>query len=209
MKPIIAVDLDGALMRHRPFVAAHVRWFDTMADFLKDKSLRETGYREGYFDKVHDAMKRYLGDVEHETRVRFAREIYAMAVVAEARKEDVVADFADYLRALKQKGKYSLALITSAPESCVEPLLKKTGCFELFDFVYKSPMTRHPDKKQLFREFVGKHAKPVFYIGNGDKDITSCRELGIKTISVNWVSKGEIKGDYDINTVKELERIVK
>ena len=34
-------------------------------------------------------------------------------------------------------------------------------------------------------------------------------ELGIQNISVNWVSQGEIKGDYDIQKVSELEAIIK
>lgn len=82
------------------------------------------------------------------------------------------------------------------------------GIPDLFDIVYKSPIAKRPDKKELFKEFIELYGKPKFYIGQGDKDITACRNLGIATISVNWVSSGETKGDYDINSVRELERIL-
>jgi len=207
MKPIIAVDLDGALLQSRPFNEAHKRWFYVMSVLLKDDSINEYAGLENYFDKVHEVMQKYLGDVDHETRVKFARNLFSMATIAEVTKEDLVKDFSDYLRRLK--GKYRLALITSAPEASVEPMLQKIGCSDLFDILYKSPMGKHPNKRELFEEFIKEHGKPAYYIGNGDKDITSCKELGIPAISVNWVSQGEVKGDYDIQRVPELEAIIK
>ncbi|MEW5897525.1 MAG: HAD family hydrolase [Nanoarchaeota archaeon] len=207
MKPIIAVDFDGALLQSRPFNEAHKRWFYVMSVLLKDDSINEYAGLEDYFDKIHEVMERYLGDVDHETRVKFARNLFSMATIAEVTKEDLVGDFADYLKRLK--GKYRLALITSAPEASVEPILHKVGCSDLFDILYKSPMGRHPNKRELFEEFIKEHGKPTFYVGNGDKDITSCKELGIPAISVNWVSQGEVKGDYDVQRVPELEAIIK
>ncbi|MBI5871960.1 HAD family hydrolase [archaeon] len=206
-KPIIAIDLDGALLQSRPFDEAHKKWFYVMSILLKDHSINEYAGLDKYFDKVHEVMKRYLGDVDHETRVKFARNLFSMATIAEVTKNDLVEDFADYLRGLK--GKYRLALITSAPETSVEPILHKVGCSGLFDILYKSPMGRHPDKRELFEEFIKEHGKPVYYIGNGDKDITSCKELGIPAISVNWVSQGKVKGDYNIQSVPELEAIIR
>ena len=69
-------------------------------------------------------------------------------------------------------------------------------------------MGKHPNKKEMLEEFIAEHGKPEFYIGNGDKDIESCKELGIPSISVSWVSSGEFKGDYDIATVGELKKIL-
>lgn len=204
---IILVDFAGALLQSRPFDEAHKRGFYVMSVLLKDDSIKEYADLENYFDKVHEVMELYLGNVNHETRVRFARNLFSMTTIAEVTKDDLVGDFADYLRGLK--GKYRLALITSAPETSVEPILHKVGCSDLFDILYKSPMERHPNKRELFEEFIKEHGKPNYYVGNGDKDITSCKELGIPSISVNWVSQGEVKGDYDVNTVKELKEIIK
>ncbi|MBN1644998.1 HAD family hydrolase, partial [Candidatus Woesearchaeota archaeon] len=207
MKPILAIDFDGALLKHKPFQNAHKKWFKVMAVLLKDDSINKYSALENYFDKVHEVMKKYLGNVSHETRVKFARMLYAMATVAEVKDKDLVKDFAAYLKTLKKK--YRLALITSAPEDSVEPILDKLGIPDLFDILYKSPVSKHPDKKQLFKEFIKKHGKPKFYIGNGDKDIERCKKAGIKTISVNWVSKGKYKGDFDVDSVKEFKKILK
>ena len=207
MKPIIAVDFDGALLQSRPFDEAHKRWFYVMSVLLKNNSINQYAGLDNYFDKVYEVMERYLGDVDHETRVKFARNLFSMVTIAEVTKDDLVGDFADYLRRLK--GEYRLALITSAPEASVEPILHKVRCSDLFDILYKSPMGKHPNKKELFEAFIKEHGKPAYYIVNGDKDITSCRELGIPAISVNLVSRGEVKGDYDIQTVLELEAIIK
>lgn len=208
MKPILAIDLDGALMYSRPFDQAHKRWFSLMANLLNDPSINDYAGLENYFPKVDEVMKKYLGNMKKEARTAFARQIYAMVTVAETRKEDSVSEFVRFLR--KIKSKYSLALITSAPEAAVEPILQKINGVDLFEFdmIYKSPANRQPSKKELLQEFIGDHGKPKFYIGNGDTDILSCRELGIPTISVNWVSKGEHSGDYQANTVKDLEKLL-
>jgi len=206
-KPIIAVDFNGALLKSRPFDEAHKRWFYVMSILLKEDSINRYAAFDDYFDKVHEVMKRYLGNVDPETRVKFARNLFSMATIAEVTKKDLIGDFADYLRGLKRK--YRLALITSAPENSVEPILHKVGCSDLFDIIYKSPMKKHPDKRELFEEFIKEEGKPAYYIGRGDDDITSCKELGILAISVNWVSKGKVKGDYDIKSVKELDVIIR
>lgn len=205
-KEIIAIDLDGALLKSRPFDEAHKKWFYLMSILLKDDSINKYASLENYFDKVHEVMKRYLGNVEYETRIIFARNLYAMVTIAEVKEEDLIYEFAEYIRSIKNK--YRLTLITTAPESSVEPILKKTKCLDIFYTIYKSPVNKHPNKKELFEEFIKRYGKPIFYIGNGDKDIITCKELRIKSISVNWVSKGEFKGDYDINTVKELKGII-
>ncbi len=208
IKPILAIDLDGALMYSYPFDQAHKKWFSLMANLLDDPSINDYARIKNYFPKVDEVMKKYLGTIEKEVRTAFARQIYALVTIAETKPEDLVAEFAVYLR--KIKSQYSLALITSAPEAAVEPILQKIDCLDLFEFdmIYKSPTNRQPSKKELLQKFVQEHGKPEFYIGNGDKDILNCKELGILTISVNWVFKGEYLGDYQAETVKDLEKLL-
>jgi FMN phosphatase YigB (HAD superfamily) len=177
-----------------------------MASLLEDDTVKEYAKLENYFPKIHEVMERYLGDVEHETRTKFARNLFSMATIAEVKKEDVVHEFMIYLRCLKNK--YQLALITSAPEPSVKPILQKVDCLNLFDIIYKSPANKHPNKKELFEEFIEKEGDPLFYIGNSDKEITNCKKLGIKTISVEWVSPSRIKGDYNVLTIKEFKKII-
>lgn len=207
MKSLLAIDLDGALMYSRPFVEAHKRWFYVMSVLLEDRSIAEYSTIKGdYFPKVHEVMKKYLGEVSKEARTLFARNLYAMTTVAEVKSEDVVSEFVILLRKLTEK--YTLALITTVPEGSTKPILEKIGCFDLFDIVYESSMEKHPNKKDLFEEFIKKHNMPEFYIGDGDENMLICKELGMSTISVNWVSKAKHKGDYNIDTVQELKEIL-
>src|SRR3989344_5514758 len=110
MKPILAIDFDGALLRSRPFDNAHKKWFELMSILLKDKSINKYASLDNYFGKVHLVMKKYLGDVDEKTRTKFARNLYAMTTIAEVRKEDLVEEFVKYLEEIKPR--YRLALIT-------------------------------------------------------------------------------------------------
>ena len=206
MNPVIAIDLNGALLKSRPFEKAHKNWFYVMSILLKDKSIIKYSKLDNYFDKVNEIMQRYLGNINPKTRTTFARNLFSMLTVSEVKKEDLVQELVDYLLQLKKK--YTLVLITSAPELSVEPILEKIGCSELFDIVYKSPLKDYPNKLSLFKRFIKEKGKIEYYIGAGDKDILEIKKLGIKTISVNWIVKGEFKGDYDVKKVRELKEII-
>tara|TARA_Y100000310_G_scaffold340233_1_gene435302 strand:+ start:250 stop:714 length:465 start_codon:yes stop_codon:yes gene_type:complete len=147
-------------------------------------------------------MKRYIGDVSKEDRTKFARTIYAMVTVACVKQEDLCVEFKEFLEGRE------LALITTAPADSVEPILVKLNCENLFKIVYKSETAAEPDKKELFKAFIAKHGKPEYYIGDGDKNLAVAKELDIKTISVNWVKKAEIKGDFDVQSVSELKDVL-
>jgi FMN phosphatase YigB (HAD superfamily) len=205
-KKAIVVDLDGALLKSRPFDMAHKEWFRIMAELLHDQTINEHAFKEDYYPHVHEVMKRYLGDISEESRNVFARNIYSMVIVESLKKWDVVDEFVEYLREIKKK--YHLILITTAPSISIEPILEKIHCKDLFDIIVKSPMEKQPSKKTLFEEFIKKHGKPEFYIGRGDKDLNSIKELGIRTISVNWVSSGDVKGNFDVNKVSEIDPIL-
>ncbi len=205
MKPTIIIDFNGALLKSEPFEEAHKRWFATMAHLLNDPTINEYATLENYFPKLQEVMQKLLGNSNKQTQIKFARHFFAMLTVAEIKQEHVIKEFAEYLRTIKEK--YNIILITSAPEIAVEPILEKTGCADIFDEVYKSPMKQQPNKKELLKEYARDH-KPTFYIGQGDKDITTCKELNIPTISVNWVKKAEIKGEHDIQKVEQLKEIL-
>jgi len=205
-KSAIVIDFDGALLKSRPFDIAHKEWFGVMAELIKDYSINELAFKPDYYLHVDEIMKKYLGDVDKETRSVFARNIYAMEVLEAMKKWDLVDDFAEYLR--KIKNKYLIVLITTTPSMAVKGILEKASCTGLFDIIIGSPMERQPSKKELFEEFIKKYGKPLFYIGKGDKDMQTCKDLGIKTISVSWVAKGEFTGNFEANNIEELNRIL-
>ncbi len=206
MKPILAIDLDGALLYPRPFLTAHKEWFKVFSLLLDDESISEYANQEKYFEKVDIVMDSYLEGVNREEKTAFARQMYAMVTAAEVTQNDLVIEFAEFLRSIKNK--FQLALITTMPGDGVDPILQKVECEDLFDIVYKSDMHTQPTKKVLFEKLIQEHAKPLFYIGDGDKHITLAKELGITTISVTWAKKGTVKGDFDVKTVGELPAIL-
>ena len=206
MNPILVIDLKEALVKPRPFIDAHKRWFKLFSILLEDDSINDWVKKENYFEGVHAVMKLYLKDSDKEYQTIFSRQLFSMMLVAEITPNDLMKEFADYLRTLKER--YTLALITTVPEDSITPLLNKIGCGDLFDIVYPSLNKNHPDKKTQFIEFIEKYTTPLFYIGYGDKLLGELKELNINTISVNWISKGTFRGDYEMYSVDELKQIL-
>lgn len=205
-KETLIVDLNGALFYERPFEQAHKDWFALFADLLQDESIKEHANDPDYFNHVKNVMQRYLGDVVQETLMQYARLTYGMLTVAAVREEDLVKPFAAFLR--KIKSQYTLALVTTAPQGTTRPILQKVGCGDLFDILEESSARKEPDKEAALATFITHYGKPCFYIGAGDKDIETCKKLGIKTITVQWVKQADIKGDYDVKSVDALEQIL-
>ena len=205
-KPAIIIDLNGALLRSRPFDIAHKEWFRLMAELIKDYSINEMAFQPDYFVHVQEIMKKYLGDINISVRNAFARNIYAMCVVESVKKWDLVDDFAELLKHLRKK--FHIVLITTAPAMAIEGILEKIHCKDLFDIVIPSPMESHPSKHELIELFIKKYGKPLFYIGQGDKDIVTFQNLGIKTIVVDWVTPSEHKGNFEAHNVEEVKNIV-
>jgi hypothetical protein len=206
MNPILVIDLKDALVKPRPFIEAHKRWFKLFSVLLEDDSITDWSKKDNYFEGVYVVMNQYLGGSDKEFQTIFARQMFSMMLVAEVRADDLIVDFADYLRTLKER--YTLALITTVPEDSITPFLNKLGCGDIFEIVYPSLNKNHPDKKTLFIDFIKKYDTPLFYIGHGDKLLGELKELDINTISVNWVSKGSFRGDYEVDAVEELKHIV-
>ncbi|MEM4637644.1 MAG: HAD family hydrolase [Candidatus Woesearchaeota archaeon] len=206
MKPIICVDLNGALIKQRPFDIAHKEWFRIMSELIRDYSINEFAFKEDYFKDVQEIMKKYLGNVDIKTRNAFARNIYSMVVIESVKKWDLVEDFAEYLNNIKKR--FIVALITSAPTLAVKGILEKIECKDLFDIVLASPMEEVPGKRELLEIFIKKHGRPLFYIGAGDEAINAFKDAGVKTIVVNWVVTGKNKGNFEANNIQELDKII-
>lgn len=205
-KKAIVIDMDGALLKSRPFDIAHKEWFRIMAELLRDQTINEHAFKPDYFVYVHEIMKRYLGEIDEASQNVFARNIYAMCVVEAVKKWDLVEEFSEHLRKLKKK--FIIVLITTTPSIAVAPILEKVHCADLFDVIIGSPMEKEPKKKELIELFMKRYGKPEFYIGNGDKDLKIVKDLGIKTISVNWVAKGDVKGNFEAEKVEDIDKIL-
>jgi phosphoglycolate phosphatase-like HAD superfamily hydrolase len=180
--------------------------FEIMSVLIGDPEIKKYAFIENYFSKVDEVMKSYLGNVSKESRTKFARNLYAMTVVAEAEKSDLAQGFVRYLRKLKNN--YNTALVTTAPEPAVEPMLEKLGCKDLFTMIYKSKPESEPNKKQLFLDLIRENGTPVMYACSSMKDVELCRELGVKSVLVHWITPGCAKGDYSADSPADFEKIL-
>ena len=217
MKRIIAIDFDGTLIRNEPAKKAHIEWFKIMAGALEDNSIKEYSKIKDYFPKVYEVMSRYTGldqKKDKELLRKFARNIFQMSLIGMANKlknKILVREFADYLRSLKEK--YTIALITTSPEDSVKPILELIKCEDIFDLIYKSSLTKEPDKKELLVEFVKDKGKPVCYIGNEGGDMIACKKLKIPSILVIWDKSADEKtknmADYIANSVEDVKKAIK
>jgi FMN phosphatase YigB (HAD superfamily) len=206
MNPIIAIDFNGALLKSRPFDEAGRKWFELFSILLGDDSIKDLAFKSSTFESYHDILHSYLRVSDKETQTIFANQSYGMILLAEITSHDLIKEFAEYLRTLKDR--YTLALITTAPEVGIIPILNKLHCADIFDITFASAPNHHPDKNSLFIDFMTKYEKPLFYIGLGDKDLGGLKDLDINTISVNWVSRGTFRGDYEAENIDELKQLL-
>jgi len=219
MKKIIAVDFSGTLVREIASDKAHYEWFAIMAAALKDESIKKYAGTKDYFPKIYEVMERYTGlnkekELDKVLMTKFARNLFQMSFIGMANKlkdKLLVKEFADYLKKLKTEG-YEIDLVTTAPEDSVIPILEIVGCEDLFNFIYKSPLTRKPSKYELLNEFIKDKEKPLCYICNENEDVIVCKELEVTSILVTWDKTTDQKfrklADYVINNVDELKRII-
>ncbi|MAF37023.1 hypothetical protein CL622_07960 [archaeon] len=215
IKPIIGIDLDGTLISEIPSKQAHTEWFAIMSSVLGDPAVQNYADLEGdYFPHVFKVMEQYTGlqIKEHkELLTHFARTLFQMSYIGQAfqmKDKLLYTPFATYLRKLKEK--YTLALITTAPEDAVMPLLGMVDCLDLFSIVYKGPIGKKSDKTILLKQFIKEHGKPICYIGNEDGDVQACLKTNVKSILVNWnnTELENVEPDYTVCNVEELNGVI-
>jgi len=213
MKPIIATDLAGSLLKNEVVKKAHEQWFEIMDFLLNDNTVRELAGKPDFFKYVDVIMERFTGlkaaNSEEKKLINlFARNLFQMCYLSAVDQNSYHKDYADFLKSLKTK--YQLFLITTTPENIIEAVLNKIGC-SFFDKIVTNKIYEEPDKEMLFRNL---KEKPLFYISESDQHFKTCKKLEIKTIMVTWEKKqdweNEVKEkpDYRANTVDELKKII-
>jgi phosphoglycolate phosphatase-like HAD superfamily hydrolase len=192
MKPIIAFDMDGTLLKKSIADTAHSEWFRVIGAFLKDDSIVQLADKKDNSADVLGVMEKLTGldkieGLDRSIMIRYARSLYQMIYLAELKKqgqEALVKDILDLLVDLK--GKCMLALITTEPEDVVLPALSILKIKNIFDYVYRSPADKEPFKADLIRKFIKEVGKPALYIGNEKADGEACREIGLKFALAKW-----------------------
>jgi phosphoglycolate phosphatase-like HAD superfamily hydrolase len=218
MKPIIAFDMDGTIISSEAAAKAHQTWFDLVVQLTGDKPFKVPSQREDFFPKVLELMARLTGlnpneGFDRSVLVKYARNLFQMLYLAELHKEGekaFVPDMIDMLVELKPQCR--LAMITTAPEDMVLPALEIGQVKELFDYIYRSPLTSEPSKLEMLKKFIKEVGKPALYVGNEKKDAEACKELGIKFALAKWAKhdeEAENMANFNLDNPKQLQGIMK
>lgn len=201
MKPILAFDFDGVILKSSVADSAHKEWFRVMGDILDDESVRDTPPKEDIFPDVFTVMSRATGldardSLGKSIMTTYSRNMYQMLYLIEIKKQGkdaFISEMIDMIVELKKGCR--LALITSSPEDMVLPALDIAGIGKLFDFVYRSPLNKAPAKGEVMRRFVRDAGKPALYIGNMKEDAAACKTLGVKFALAKWDKYEEDAGE--------------
>ena len=117
------------------------------------------------------------------------------------------------LKKLDQAG-YKIAIISSNSEDNIKEFLKAEG-IDCIEDVFSSTSLFGKDK--VINKFLNKHqvdASEVIYVGDEERDIISCKKIGVDVIWVSWgfdlleVARKH-EPDYIVNQPSEILEIVK
>ncbi|MBW2967712.1 HAD hydrolase-like protein [Candidatus Woesearchaeota archaeon] len=217
MKPILAFDLDGVILKSSVADSAYRSWFKVMGDLLDDDSVRNTPIMDDFFPEVYKVMERLTGLRQQDSfgknvMTTYARNLYQMLYLIEIRKAGkaaFVSEMIDMIVDLKKDCR--LALVTSSPEDMVLPALELAGIGKLFDFVYRSPLNKEPAKGEVMRRFVRDAGKPALYVGNMKEDAEAAKEHGVKFALAKWDKFEEEAGEgaaFNITSPNQLKGIL-
>lgn len=202
----IATTLSGLFIKSDAWNKAHILWYESAAQNLKDESVLSWIDRKDYFRGVDIVMKRLYPSLPERERTIKARQTFFNSVIENIKKnpgfrnQKIIAFF------LSLKKKYRIALITTNTKPAVKRILKATQAENLFDIIETSNEDEKDDKILVFKRFIEKHGKPIVYIGGDKKDSYDfCNKEGIPAIFSNLEYRQEIKGVKSIHNLQELE----
>src|SRR3989338_9173379 len=206
-KPIIATTLSGLFIHSGPWKTAHLRWYEIMAEKLKDHSIIEPANREDYFKTIDEVMKRLYPDKKEKERTKIARELFFETVLHNIKKDPSVKnqDIIDYFQSLKND--YRIALITTNTYSALINILDIINLpIDFFGIIETSELEEKDDKKAVFDRFIKKYSKPVLYIGGDRKDSYDyCKKNKIQAIFANLENQEDIGGVITVHNLNELK----
>lgn len=217
MKPIIAFDLDGVLLKAALAVKANKVWFDLMSTLLNDPSIKLLADKKDYFPDVISVMSR-LTDLDPKDSfnknllIKYSRNLFQLLCLTELKKAGenaFVAGIVDIIIELKKECR--IALITTSPEDVVLPVLELGRIRKIFDYVYRAPLDKEPSKLELLSKFAKEISPPSLYIGNELADAKACKELKIKFALAKWDKydeEVEQLASFNLNNPKQLRGIV-
>ena len=189
----------SSLISPEVYETAHKKWFDTVAEALKDEKIKEKANEPRDWDMVLDILEPYIPKINN--RIGLARALYSFAVGSTVQEYHLERDFLQYMH--KQKSTHKLGLVTSAAEHMIYEVFQDQ---ELpFNNIVANilPETHHP---KLYW-YIQKFGTPDVYIGNNTSDLQFAKKNNLVSITTGWFKEPKKQGDYHVRSVDELYSI--
>ena len=207
MKKAVIFDLDGTLIHSLPDILEYVNI--TLEKF--NAPLRnESEIRQFIGNGARNLIKRSFGDITEEEldkRLAFYNEKYTNSGSPKTKIFDGVKEL---LLTLKERG-YKLAILTNKPQKTTDEVYQKYLSFANFDMVVgqSSSVKCKPDKTATLNilKQLGVKNENAFFIGDGETDVLTSINAGIKNISVLWGYR-EFLELYTRNTVDFCKKVI-
>lgn len=186
MNKAVIFDLDGTLIHSLPDILEYVNM--TLEKF--NAPLRnEKEIRQFIGNGARNLIKRSFGDIteaELDERLAFYNEKYTNSGSPKTRLFDGVKEM---LLTLKERG-YRLAILTNKPQKTTDEVYQKYLSFANFDMVVgqSNSVKCKPDKTATLNILsqLGVERENAFFIGDGETDVLTSINAGIKNVSVLW-----------------------
>lgn len=218
---IIAVNLNGTIIRSSPLINAKQKLFDLMGTILEDSSATAFAQSKNTLQSVYDLIETHTGldskyEGNKEVITNFANSMITMNYLSEISRLGknylLIPEFADWLRAKRTEG-YSVVLVTCAPESVIQHVLKLIECQDVFDEIQSTPKYCSNTTKNAL-ETITQNGEVVCYIGKTLYDVYAARSCRIPSIVPTWDLDGSIaykeaesQADHLISSPEELDSI--
>ena len=186
MNKAVIFDLDGTLIDSLPDILEHVNI--TLEKFNAPLRTHQE-IRQFIGNGARNLIKQSFGDVtedELDERLAFYNEIYTNSGSPKTKLFDGIKEL---LLTLKERG-YKLAILTNKPQKTTDEVYQKYLSFANFDIVVgqSSSVKCKPDKTATLNilEQLNVKKEDAFFIGDGETDVLTSINAGIKNVSVLW-----------------------
>ena len=186
MNKAVIFDLDGTIIHSLPDILEHVNI--TLKKY--NAPLRNADeIRQFIGNGARNLIKRSFGDIteqELDERLAFYNESYTSSGSPKTRLFDGVKEL---ILTLKERG-YKLAILTNKPQKTTDEVYQKYLSSFNFDMVVgqSSSVKCKPDKTATLNilEKLNVEKQNAFFVGDGETDVLTSINAGIKNISVLW-----------------------
>lgn len=217
----VIFDMDGVILNS---LVGDEDWkFEAVREALRDKGVDPEG-----MDRT--ALGAIMGDQGYKEVVRKSADLgcdpgeiwrHVAFKTTEARIDQIdkgnfkIYEGAEEVISLLHSEDIELGIISNAPEKAVEATMEFYDMKKYFKFYagvrnFEDLQARKPNPNHLELAKAELKRSPMAYVGDAESDVIAAQKAEIDSVWVNRNgSEGDVRPDYEIKKMEELEEIVK